>query len=121
MTDSCSYDCSVEHTTIEPYSDISGIGVSCLGQEPVFESLTITLQVLIGFVGTAYICVIVMVGYYLFAFQPELDPFRKHDGSVHLTGNPNPPDRLFLIKITINFRKNTEEQHDKQHKLEPVA
>ncbi|RYP79566.1 hypothetical protein DL770_006612 [Monosporascus sp. CRB-9-2] len=67
----CSYDCSSHPSEVEPYGDISGPGV------------------LAGFVGTAFIAVALIISYYLFAYDPKLNPFEacpvQHMAS-HSTG-----------------------------------
>jgi hypothetical protein len=57
------------------------------------------MQVLIGFVGTAYLMIILLVGYYILAFQPELEPFRMEGDLSSITARPNPVDKFFLASI----------------------
>lgn len=46
-----------------------------------------------------------MVGYYLFAFQPDADPFRSSNHFLdHTAGKGNPIDELVLRKVTGYFR-----------------
>ncbi len=57
------------------------------------------MQVVVGYVGTAFIIVAIITGYYLLGYEPELDPFRKDskDGSEELVPfRPNPVDKLIL-------------------------
>ena len=67
-------------------------------------------QVLVSFVATAYISTVIMVLYYIFEFNPELDPFRLDHKETpiviapaslqpheHPTFKPNPVD-IFVVK-----------------------
>lgn len=128
----CSYNCSHSPETIESYPDISGIGVRLPPPQRTFlhaasppchisflphphphrtpqtlkpNRTKPTHQVIISFVTTAYLTVGILLGYYIFAFQPELDPFRKHDGIGGRTvQRANPVDKLVLGAIRGVFR-----------------
>ncbi|KAI8715813.1 hypothetical protein NCS52_01089700 [Fusarium sp. LHS14.1] len=82
MSDSCKYNCSAHPTQINAYGDISGIGVT------------------VAFFVTAWIIVLLLIGYYLVVYNPELDPFRK-PGKKTLCEHPNAIDYVFLYA----FRK----------------
>ncbi|KAF5977378.1 hypothetical protein FCOIX_6508 [Fusarium coicis] len=69
----CNSTCEGSPKEVPSYGDIGGIGVT------------------LAFVITAWIVVIVLVGYYLKVFDPRLDPFRK-EGTQKLTKYPNSID-----------------------------
>ncbi|KAM5362164.1 hypothetical protein ACJZ2D_012686 [Fusarium nematophilum] len=73
----CNYNCSSQPTEVGPYGDIAGIGV-------------ITASV-----GTPWMVNVLLVGYYLTAFNPELDPFREQDHKTPCQ-HPNSIDYTFL-------------------------
>ncbi|RSL45199.1 hypothetical protein CEP53_010877 [Fusarium sp. AF-6] len=77
MSDTCKYNCSAHPTEISAYGDISGIGVTT------------------AFFATAWIVVLLLIGYYLTAYDPELDPFRE-PGKRTLCQHPNAIDYVFL-------------------------
>jgi len=57
------------------------------------------LQVLAGFLGTAYLAVVVVVGFYLLAFDPEKDPFELGGDAIFNRDSlwrPNQVDKLLL-------------------------
>ena len=70
---------------------------------------------MIGFVATAYVAVITLVGYYLFAFQPGLDPFRKGNERAR-TPRPNPIDQLVLDALPPALRKGTNRRNHDPHR-----
>ncbi|KAF5546631.1 hypothetical protein FNAPI_8789 [Fusarium napiforme] len=69
----CNSTCEKYPKEVPSYGDIGGIGVT------------------LAFVITAWIVVIVLVGYYLKVFDPKLDPFRK-EGTQKRTKYPNSID-----------------------------
>ncbi|RSL70058.1 hypothetical protein CEP54_001950 [Fusarium duplospermum] len=80
MTDTCTYNCSAHPTAISAYGDISGIGVVA------------------AFFATAWIVVLLLIGYYLVVFNPELDPFRQ-PGKRTPCQYPNVIDYEFLYVV----------------------
>ncbi|KAF6783880.1 hypothetical protein CSOJ01_15836 [Colletotrichum sojae] len=71
--------CSQIPAPLEPYGDISGLGV------------------VLGFVISAWLTVLLLIAYYFFAFDPEADPFRSAGGqneSTTYSHKPNPFDVL---------------------------
>lgn len=82
----CHLDCSGFPHHVTPDNDISGLGVT------------------IGFVATSGLAVLVIIGYYLFAYRPELDPFRDQDGRSNperpVPFKANPVDEYILRSIT---------------------
>ncbi|CAF3518362.1 unnamed protein product [Fusarium graminearum] len=87
MSDACSVNCSSQPSTIQPYGDIAGIGVT------------------LAFTITAWMVVGLLILYYLAAYNPELDPFRKENETT-LSRYPNPIDVsvLRLIRQGLAFR-----------------
>ncbi|CVK98373.1 uncharacterized protein FMAN_12362 [Fusarium mangiferae] len=73
LSDGCSSTCKDFPKEIPSYGDIGGIGVT------------------LAFVLTAWMVVIVLVGYYLKVYDPRLDPFRK-EGTQRVTKYPNSID-----------------------------
>ncbi|KAI6777115.1 hypothetical protein HG530_001060 [Fusarium avenaceum] len=69
----CSVTCKDFPKEIPPYSDIGGIGVT------------------LAFIVTAWLIVVVLIGYYVKAFDPRLDPFRQEDTQT-LCKHPNAVD-----------------------------
>ncbi|KAK1955780.1 hypothetical protein LY78DRAFT_708015 [Colletotrichum sublineola] len=72
--------CSQIPNRLQPYGDIAGIGV------------------IIGFVASAWLTIMILVAYYIFAFDPRADPF---EGTINGIGKnnktpyiPNPMDML---------------------------
>ncbi|KAI1413105.1 hypothetical protein F5Y13DRAFT_31127 [Hypoxylon sp. FL1857] len=63
---------------ITPDPDISGLGV------------------LIGFLSTAYIILIIIVVYYIFGYDPALNPFGREERDTLIRTRPNPFDQLIL-------------------------
>ncbi|OJJ48229.1 hypothetical protein ASPZODRAFT_23883 [Penicilliopsis zonata CBS 506.65] len=87
--------CSAAFPTVPSYPDISGIGV------------------VLGYAITGFLVVGVLTVYYIFAFRPELDPFRKEDkpseSEEETPFRPNPIDNLIcqsLEKIRIRASKS---------------
>ncbi|KAI1178607.1 hypothetical protein F4777DRAFT_594366 [Nemania sp. FL0916] len=81
------YDCSRPDwidLPLEPYPDISGRGV------------------IAGFVGTTYFVLILVLGNYFLAYDPEVSPFKSGPGIYHHASvkntwwRPNPVDVVFL-------------------------
>ncbi|RSL77982.1 hypothetical protein CEP51_008600 [Fusarium floridanum] len=77
MPDTCTYNCSAHPTEVNAYGDISGIGVTT------------------AFFATAWMLVLLLIGYYLVAYNPELDPFRQ-PGKKTPCQHPNATDYIFL-------------------------
>ncbi|CAF3626566.1 unnamed protein product [Fusarium graminearum] len=80
MSDACSANCSSQPSTIQPYGDIAGIGVT------------------LAFAITAWMVVGLLILYYLAAYNPELDPFRKENDRT-LSRYPNPID-FSILRLT---------------------
>ncbi|GAB1314746.1 hypothetical protein MFIFM68171_04956 [Madurella fahalii] len=89
MDSSCGYNCSFSSRERElaPYADVAGLGV------------------IAGFLGTAWLCVILVLIHYLFIFDPHQDPFhervagRPADGDEARGWIANPIDDLFKSMI----------------------
>ncbi|EEU36530.1 uncharacterized protein NECHADRAFT_81220 [Fusarium vanettenii 77-13-4] len=86
----CTYNTTVPGKDIasypEPYEDIEGVGV------------------LVGFLGTAWLMIAIILVYYLVFFDPELDPFantsrQAHMGESETLYKPNPIDIMLLSFI----------------------
>jgi hypothetical protein len=60
--------------------------------------------VLIGFVGTAYLVVVLIIGYYLIIFDPRLHPFRRDGEEYKPLDDPNPVDDFFLNSFKSRVR-----------------
>ncbi|CCT74143.1 uncharacterized protein FFB20_01177 [Fusarium fujikuroi] len=73
LSNTCSSTCKDFPKEIPSYGDIGGIGVT------------------LAFVLTAWMVVVVLVGYYLKVYDPRLDPFRK-EGTQKATKYPNSID-----------------------------
>ncbi|RSL69702.1 hypothetical protein CEP54_002165 [Fusarium duplospermum] len=76
----------------EPYEDIEGLGV------------------LVGFLGTAWLMIAIILVYYLVFFDPELDPFASTSRQAHMEEvktlyKPNPIDKMLLSFIRRCSRK----------------
>lgn len=90
------YDCITDRPEVEPNGDISGVGVStssslfrrilelvrqlCSAQKPVipvsfYLRTNRSSQVLVGFMGAAYLAILVLTVYYFLAFEPRQNPF----------------------------------------------
>ncbi|KAF4846507.1 hypothetical protein CGCSCA4_v006081 [Colletotrichum siamense] len=61
--------------------DVSGIGVS------------------IGFVGTGCLMILLLIIYYVFVFDPKLDPLRKPEQAMKNQGRPNAIDVAVLRRV----------------------
>lgn len=80
---------------LEPYGDISGVGVS---QPPRLSCVTLSsLQVIIGFVGTGYFVLILMMLNYLVSYDPTQSPWPGQEPKYHWRANP--VDVVLLRKI----------------------
>ncbi|KAK1995035.1 hypothetical protein LX36DRAFT_683330 [Colletotrichum falcatum] len=83
---------------LKPYGDIAGIGVGYLH------------PVVLGFVASAWLAIVVLVAYYIFAFNPHADPFSITDGQNDSKPyTPNPVDELVArytrrLRTGRNFR-----------------
>ncbi|KAM6520005.1 hypothetical protein FALCPG4_013564 [Fusarium falciforme] len=80
MPDTCKYNCSAHPTEISAYGDISGIGVTT------------------AFFATAWMVVLLLIGYYLVAYNPKLDPFRQ-PGKKTSCQYPNVADYVFMDAV----------------------
>ena len=63
-------------------------------------------QVIVGFLGTAYITVVVVVLYYFLGYDPKLDGFRKDGHASTQARTPNPVDSL-VLGLVHRYRKST--------------
>lgn len=95
---SCCYDCSSisEASPICPNPDVSGIGVRHHSNSNLCA--LIETQVVVGYTVNAGIVVLIIVLNYLFAFQPEADPFLhdQPDAQPRQYFKPNPIDKLYI-------------------------
>ncbi|CCF46539.1 hypothetical protein CH063_15258 [Colletotrichum higginsianum] len=107
-----SYDnCSQIPGPLEAYGDIAGLGVShhafSLGKVKIVDIICRDAQVVIGFAGSAWLTVLILVAYYAFAFDPLADPFEgtgrqnKQNKAPYI---PNPMD-LLLARYTKYLRR----------------
>ncbi|KAG7423025.1 hypothetical protein Forpi1262_v015857 [Fusarium oxysporum f. sp. raphani] len=94
-SDYCTSTCEDYPEDIPSYGDIGGIGVT------------------LAFVLTAWMVVLVLIGYYLKAFDPKLDPFRK-EGTQKLSKYPNSVD-YFVNNL---LQKVLEAWRDIQQRIE---
>ncbi|GJC94533.1 hypothetical protein CH63R_05153 [Colletotrichum higginsianum IMI 349063] len=97
-----SYDnCSQIPGPLEAYGDIAGLGVK------IVDIICRDAQVVIGFAGSAWLTVLILVAYYAFAFDPLADPFEgtgrqnKQNKAPYI---PNPMD-LLLARYTKYLRR----------------
>ncbi|KAJ4226542.1 hypothetical protein NW760_008618 [Fusarium oxysporum] len=95
-SDYCTSTCEDYPEDIPSYGDIGGIGVSTNLPHTVGITVrhiheTYSDEVTLAFVLTAWMVVLVLIGYYLKAFDPKLDPFRK-EGTQKLSKYPNSVD-----------------------------
>ncbi|KAF3802443.1 hypothetical protein GCG54_00003246 [Colletotrichum gloeosporioides] len=67
--------CSQIPESLEPYGDIAGLGV------------------VLSFVISAWLTILVLVGYYVFAFDPDVDPFQR----IRSTTTPYSPIPLDVL------------------------
>ncbi|EWZ46186.1 hypothetical protein FOWG_16661 [Fusarium oxysporum f. sp. lycopersici MN25] len=89
----CRVNCSSHPTEIQAYGDVAGIGV------------------MLAFVITAWIVVFMLIVYYLVAYNPELDPFRKEDEQTTCR-YPNPVDFIVLRFVRhLPGLRNIQESH----------
>ncbi|KAK0651014.1 hypothetical protein B0T16DRAFT_489112 [Cercophora newfieldiana] len=88
------YNCSFSsrERELEPYADVAGPGV------------------LAGYLGTAWICVVLVIVHYLLIFDPEQDPFQEEGlpgaGNNNRHWTANPIDALFKImfeRVSLSF------------------
>ncbi|KAM7208352.1 hypothetical protein V8F20_001330 [Naviculisporaceae sp. PSN 640] len=73
--------------SLDPNPDISGIGV------------------LVGFVGTAHLSILITIGYYVLALNPDEDPHVAANGGTEAWGG-NPVDRYFVGLLRRGFVKS---------------
>jgi len=69
-----------EYSPVQSNPDVAGTGV------------------LIGFVGTGFTTILLLLLHYLFVHDPTLDPFRRDDQPDLRSNKANPPDVIFLRK-----------------------
>ncbi|KAK1975473.1 hypothetical protein LZ30DRAFT_737493 [Colletotrichum cereale] len=72
-------DCRRFPGPLEPYGDIAGLGV------------------VIGFVASAWLTVLILVAYYIFAFDPLTDPFHNTDSISKQNKTPYLPNPMDLL------------------------
>lgn len=110
----CSNTSHIPEISLEPNDDIAGPGVR--DSSPTFllalNVLTCTAQVIIGFVGNAYFALLLLIVYYLVAFDPSQYPFgrRETDTDDEVDHNsdwwrPSPVDTWLLGLIRSNTRR----------------
>ncbi|KAF5547483.1 hypothetical protein FPHYL_10223 [Fusarium phyllophilum] len=99
----CKYNCSSHPSEIQPYGDVAGIGV------------------MVAFISTAWIVVFLLIIYYMAAFNPELDPFRKKNEQTP-TQYPNHIDFsvLRLVRLLPNLFHIRRSNLLQSSRLEPV-
>ncbi|KAJ2979292.1 hypothetical protein NQ176_g3350 [Zarea fungicola] len=89
MADHCGYDCAKPPATVPPNADISGIGV------------------VTGYVATAGLAIVIIAVFFLFAHDPDNDPFQNQTcvqvRSRTSAFRPNPVD----VAIFGSFRRRT--------------
>lgn len=96
----CAYSCDNQPSELEPYADISGLGVSPLSHALSTNTLFNLLnQIIISFVVAAYMVVGLLLIYYILIFDPRLDPFRKSDDNETKATYVNPVDDFVLNQI----------------------
>lgn len=101
--------CSQIPQPLKPYGDIAGLGVGCCSSSAgmkMTNNLNHVTQVILAFVISAWLTILILVAYYIFAFNPYADPF-SDDTNPTTTYFPNPLDVL-LAKYTkcLRTRKN---------------
>ncbi|KAI2468963.1 hypothetical protein F4781DRAFT_241719 [Annulohypoxylon bovei var. microspora] len=74
------------YTSVPSVSDISGLGV------------------LLGFITPAFFLLLVVCIYYIFTYDPTLDPYRTNDNQGKKSVRPNPFDQIILRIIRRPFR-----------------
>jgi len=70
------YNCFNDPPELKAYGDISGSGVSPAHETDEAEADKSPKKVLAGFLGTAYLVVLIIGVYYLFAYDPGKNPFK---------------------------------------------
>lgn len=102
---SFSYDvCNQFPGPLEPYGDIAGLGVSLIppkqnGKDTFHTAFT--TQVVLAFVISVWLTILILVAYYIFAFDPDVNPF--HGMRSTAPHSPNPLDVL-VTKYTSYLR-----------------
>src|SRR5215471_19216259 len=80
------------------------------------------LQVVIGYVVTAFIVLVITAYYYLFVYVPDLYPFRKADASENdralIQYRPSPIDKIFLRWIQRWPLHRPEKENERCSRLE---
>lgn len=88
-----SYSCKREDQPLDlkPYGDIAGTGVSCFEFSPPLShdanGDATHFKVVIGFMGTAWLAVALIICHYFVAFDPCEGPFAE-SGNERIRGNP---------------------------------
>ena len=79
MNSSCGYNCSFSSRERElaPYADVAGPGVSRNAIHWGGTHALISEKVIAGFLGTAWLCVILVLIHYFLVFDPHQDPFHE--------------------------------------------
>lgn len=60
-------------------------------------------KVVVGFVVTGWLLILLLIVYYVFGHDPELDPFRKNNQRGRMAKHPNQLDVAFLTGLRINL------------------
>jgi hypothetical protein len=55
--------------------------------------------VILGFLITAWLTVALPIAYYIWYFDPDLDPFHASGENAATTELPNPVDRVILLSL----------------------
>ncbi|KAG7404613.1 hypothetical protein Forpi1262_v018451 [Fusarium oxysporum f. sp. raphani] len=96
----CSYNCKKFPDEVEPYGDISGLGV------------------VLGFTIMAWIAIILLIAYYVLAFDPRVDPFQNvQDADNPSLRSPNPVDAS-IFKYSQRLRSCLGLRPDNNHIVE---
>lgn len=53
-------------------------------------------EVITGFIAIGYLALFIIIMYYFFGYNPELDPYRKSDEPILKIDRPNPVDQLMF-------------------------
>lgn len=99
-----SYSCQMQPRALEANPDVAGLGVglrslSITPQVTETHPVLCCTQVVIGFLATAYLLVVLLVIYYIFYFDPTLDPFRPKGKTNKKAKYPNPVDIIVVRQI----------------------
>lgn len=63
------------------------------------DTALIVAQVLIGFVGTGCLIVLILIGHYIFTYDPTLDPFRGPEERHKRSSVPDVVDVVVLKRL----------------------